>query len=118
MDLDKETIERISKLSPEERNQVSQPVLDFSIERSCRLQVEERVKNEMLRQVFQELVQTISEKCFLKCITKPGSSLTSGEQTCLAKCMDRYLDAMGIVSKTLIERSSVSSISLSISTIL
>ncbi|KAK4526364.1 hypothetical protein GAYE_SCF23G4278 [Galdieria yellowstonensis] len=89
MDLDKETIERISKLSPEERNQV-----------------EERVKNEMLRQVFQELVQTISEKCFLKCITKPGSSLTSGEQTCLAKCMDRYLDAMGIVSKTLIERSS------------
>ncbi|EME27740.1 Mitochondrial import inner membrane translocase subunit tim-13 [Galdieria sulphuraria] len=89
MDLDKETIERISKLSPEERNQV-----------------EERVRNEMLRQVFQELVQNISEKCFLKCITKPGSSLTSSEQTCLAKCMDRYLDAMGIVSKTLIERSS------------
>jgi len=26
------------------------------------------------------------DKCFVKCITKPSSSLTEGESTCLAKC--------------------------------
>lgn len=71
---------------------------------SQRADLEERVRGEMLRQVFQDLVQKVSDKCFEKCVTKPSSSLTSSEQTCLAKCMDRYIDAMGVVSKAMIDR--------------
>lgn len=35
-------------------------------------------------------VQTIRDKCFDKCVTKPSSSLNSSEQQCLARCTDRY----------------------------
>jgi len=50
---------------------------------------------------LQELIQTVVDKCFVKCITKPSSSLTGGESTCLAKCMDRFLEARTIVVKAL-----------------
>ena len=36
--------------------------------------------------------QTVRDKCFEKCITKPGNSLSSSEQQCLARCCDRYTD--------------------------
>ena len=35
-------------------------------------------------------VQTVRDKCFKICITSPGSSLSSSEQKCLSRCMDRY----------------------------
>ncbi|KAH0833141.1 Tim10/DDP family zinc finger-domain-containing protein, partial [Lanmaoa asiatica] len=41
----------------------------------------------------QELIAKTSEKCFAKCVPKPGMSLTSSEETCLTRCMDRYLEA-------------------------
>lgn len=52
-------------------------------------------------QLLQELIQTVADKCFAKCITKPGSSLTGGESACLAKCMDRFLEARTLVVKAL-----------------
>lgn len=36
--------------------------------------------------------QTVRDKCFEKCVAKPGSSLGSSEQQCLARCSDRYID--------------------------
>ncbi|KAF8433370.1 Tim10/DDP family zinc finger-domain-containing protein [Boletus edulis BED1] len=52
----------------------------------------------------QELISKTSEKCFAKCVTKPGTSLSSSEETCLSRCMDRYLEAFNIVSRTLTSR--------------
>lgn len=52
-------------------------------------------------QLLQELIQTVADKCFAKCITKPGASLTGGESACLAKCMDRFLEARTLVVKAL-----------------
>lgn len=37
-------------------------------------------------------VQTVRDHCFKMCITSPGSSLSSSEQKCLGRCMDRYQD--------------------------
>ena len=37
-------------------------------------------------------VQTVRDKCFEKCVTKPSSSLGSSEQQCLARCCDRYAE--------------------------
>jgi import inner membrane translocase subunit TIM13 len=31
----------------------------------------------------------VTEKCFKKCITSPGSSMGSSDQKCVAMCMDR-----------------------------
>jgi len=64
-------------------------------------------KDEMMDQVraqialvnAQELISKMTDKCFKKCIVKPGSTLDSGEQKCIAMCMDRYMDAWNTVSK-------------------
>ena len=78
-------------------------------------------------QTFNELLQKMTNKCFSKCVSKPGgfycfyywggydctargvlletrflagSSLDNGETRCLSYCMDRYMDTWNIVSKT------------------
>ncbi|XP_071133477.1 mitochondrial import inner membrane translocase subunit Tim13-like isoform X2 [Mytilus edulis] len=50
------------------------------------------------------LKKKISEKCFKKCITKPGTTLDSSEQRCVAMCMDRYMDSWNLVSRTFSNR--------------
>ncbi|KAK7836495.1 mitochondrial import inner membrane translocase subunit tim13, partial [Quercus suber] len=47
------------------------------------------------------LSQTISTKCFDKCITKPGSSMSGSESSCISRCVDRYIEATGIITSTL-----------------
>ncbi|KXX79454.1 Mitochondrial import inner membrane translocase subunit TIM13 [Madurella mycetomatis] len=46
----------------------------------------------------------INEKCFEKCIPKPGTSLSSGEQTCMKQCMEKYMAAWNQVNSTYIRR--------------
>lgn len=48
--------------------------------------------------------QKINEKCYLKCVPKPGARLESGEQACLSKCMDRYMEAWNVVSRAYVAR--------------
>jgi len=55
--------------------------------------------------VAQELFTTVRDKCFAKCVEKPGSSLSSGEANCLARCCDRYLDATRVVAQTVVQLS-------------
>ncbi|KAF8150556.1 Tim10/DDP family zinc finger-domain-containing protein [Crassisporium funariophilum] len=62
------------------------------------------VKQELALANAQELMNKASERCFTKCVTKPGESLSSSEQTCLSRCLDRYMDAFNIVSKTYVAR--------------
>ena len=40
-------------------------------------------------------LQTVRDRCFDKCITRPGTSMSSSEVSCLAKCCDRYIDVRG-----------------------
>lgn len=43
--------------------------------------------------------QKITDKCYTRCVIKPGPKLDDSEKLCTAKCMDRYLDAMALVSQ-------------------
>lgn len=45
--------------------------------------------------------QTVTGKCFEKCITKPGSSLSGSESSCVSRCVDRYIEATGIIGRAL-----------------
>ncbi|KIJ68232.1 hypothetical protein HYDPIDRAFT_56874, partial [Hydnomerulius pinastri MD-312] len=39
-------------------------------------------------------VQTLTSMCWDKCITStPGSRFARGEESCLANCVDRFLDS-------------------------
>lgn len=46
------------------------------------------------------LIQKVNENCFDHCITNPGSSLSSKDQTCLSACMEKYIDAWNLTSRT------------------
>lgn len=56
---------------------------------------------ELFLNCFSFVIQTVREKCFDKCITKPGSSLSGSESSCISRCVDRYIEATGIISKAL-----------------
>jgi len=62
------------------------------------------VRREVALASAQELMNKASERCFTKCIIKPGDYLSSSEQTCLSRCLDRYMEAFNIVSRTYIAR--------------
>ncbi|XP_018366731.1 PREDICTED: mitochondrial import inner membrane translocase subunit Tim13 [Trachymyrmex cornetzi] len=64
----------------------------------------QQVKQQIAVANAQELLTKMTEKCFKKCIGKPGTSLDSSEQKCVAMCMDRYMDSFNLVSKTYSER--------------
>ncbi|CAK9821616.1 Mitochondrial import inner membrane translocase subunit Tim13 [Anthophora retusa] len=60
----------------------------------------QQIKQEVAVANAQELLSKMSEKCFKKCVVRPGTSLDSSEQKCVAMCMDRYMDAYNLVLKT------------------
>jgi len=49
---------------------------------------------------IRELMQTITDKCFEKCVTKIGTSLDNSQTKCAGQCMERYMEAHNIVTKT------------------
>ncbi|KAI9224740.1 Tim10/DDP family zinc finger-domain-containing protein [Blastocladiella britannica] len=63
-------------------------------------QIKQQLRQELALSNLQELVNKVGENCYAKCITTPGAKLSSGEETCLAKCMDRYMDAFNVVAKS------------------
>jgi len=62
------------------------------------------VRTELAVANAQELVNKAGERCYAKCVTKPGDSLSSSEQTCLTRCFERYMEAFNVVSRTYIAR--------------
>lgn len=70
------------------------------------------IKEAVMRQVQLEsntanvrvLLEKMNENCFEKCVPKPGSSLSSGEQTCFTSCMEKYMSAWNQVNAAYIER--------------
>lgn len=48
--------------------------------------------------------QKMTEKCFKKCVPKPGTSLGNSEQKCIAMCMDRFMDSWNLISRTYVKR--------------
>jgi len=79
--------ETLSKLSPSQKEELMQ-----------------QVQQQMVIANTQEILTRIGEKCFKKCIPKPGSSLDNSEQKCLAMCMDRFMDSWNLVSQTYTSR--------------
>ena len=56
------------------------------------------VRAEVQTKMVQELMSSMSEKCFSKCTGKSGEHLDSKEKNCLANCMDRYMETMNVVN--------------------
>lgn len=59
-----------------------------------------QIKTQVMVAQAQEMLATITRKCYTKCITKPGTSLDSSDQKCVSMCLDRYMDAQNLVART------------------
>ncbi|XP_055614270.1 mitochondrial import inner membrane translocase subunit Tim13 [Uranotaenia lowii] len=64
----------------------------------------DQVKQQIALANAQELLTKMTEKCFKKCVGKPGTELDSSEQKCIAMCMDRYMDSWNLVSRSYTQR--------------
>ena len=67
-------------------------------------QVMQQVKQQGAMQAQQEILVSSSKKCFDKCVSRPGATLSNKEQTCLAMCFDRYLETMQVVQQAMQDR--------------
>ncbi|KAK2733431.1 protein translocase subunit [Myotisia sp. PD_48] len=63
-----------------------------------RLQQETAISN------VRQLMQKINENCFEKCISSPGSSLSSKDQACLSACTEKYVSLWNAISRAYISR--------------
>lgn len=66
-------------------------------------QIMGQLQGELQLAAIQEFMTTVRDKCFQACVTKPSSSLSSSEQTCLSRCSDRYGEATQIVTKAVLD---------------
>ncbi|KAK6528401.1 protein translocase subunit [Arthrobotrys megalospora] len=64
----------------------------------------DKIRQEAAVEQARALIDKVSDNCFEKCVPKPGSSLTSGETTCINQCMEKYMSAWNVVSRKYIER--------------
>ncbi|KAK3185452.1 protein translocase subunit [Lecanicillium sp. MT-2017a] len=70
------------------------------------------VKQAVMKQVLTEanlanarvLIEKLQDNCFDKCVPKPGTSLSSGEQQCMTSCMEKYMAAWNQVNSAYINR--------------
>uniref|UniRef100_A0A182XVB6 Mitochondrial import inner membrane translocase subunit n=1 Tax=Anopheles stephensi TaxID=30069 RepID=A0A182XVB6_ANOST len=85
----------------------TQPIMDVSLENLSSSQKDElmsTIKQKIAIANAQELVTKMTEKCFKKCVGKPGQDLDGSEQKCIAMCMDRFMDSWNVVSRALTQR--------------
>ena len=58
----------------------------------------------IMEQHADNILSDLSNKCRLKCIPRPGTSLDRFEESCLVKCSDRYFEAYKIVQTTYVKK--------------
>lgn len=65
--------------------------------------VMDQVKQQLAQAHAEEFFATLRDKCFSKCITRPGSSMSNGESSCVSRCVDRYIEATSIIMRAVVE---------------
>ncbi|KAF3036801.1 protein translocase subunit [Didymella pomorum] len=69
-----------------------------------KMQIMRQVQQEAAMQNARMLVEKLNEHCFERCVPKPGTSLSSGEEGCFKSCMEKYMSAWNTVSKQYVAR--------------
>ncbi|GLG93254.1 Mitochondrial import inner membrane translocase subunit Tim8 [Gryllus bimaculatus] len=60
-------------------------------------QLQKFIEIETQKQRFQFLVHNLTERCWDVCIDKPSSRLETKVETCLANCVERFLDCTNFI---------------------
>ena len=62
-----------------------------------------QAKQQMAQQQMSLILTDQGKKCFEACLGRPGTSLSSREQTCLANCQKRWYDVFKIVQEEVVD---------------
>lgn len=65
-----------------------------------------RIQDQVNAQMGEVFREQVTSKCFAVCVSSPAKSLSSRESACLDKCLDRFVEAMNLVTEALARRSS------------
>ncbi|CAD6565419.1 MAG: protein translocase subunit [Tremellales sp. Tagirdzhanova-0007] len=75
-------------------------------------QMKQSIQQELAVANAQQLINRINENCFAKCVTRPSTTLSNSEQTCLSQCLNLYMAAFDQVSKSYVARISKERVSV------
>jgi mitochondrial import inner membrane translocase subunit TIM13 len=64
-----------------------------------------RIEEQVHASIAESLREQVTDKCFKTCVTSPSKALSGRESTCMERCLDRFVDAMNVITTTLSERS-------------
>uniref|UniRef100_A0A0L8G8J8 Mitochondrial import inner membrane translocase subunit n=1 Tax=Octopus bimaculoides TaxID=37653 RepID=A0A0L8G8J8_OCTBM len=59
--------------------------------------VQQFLEIESQKQKFQQLVHTLNEQCWDICVDKTGQKLDSRTESCIANCVERFIDTTNFV---------------------
>ena len=62
------------------------------------------IEQENQKAAIQAAIAKLTETCWDKCVAKPGSKLSSGEEECLSNCAERFLDASVFVMQRMVKK--------------
>ncbi|KAF2836878.1 hypothetical protein M501DRAFT_959657 [Patellaria atrata CBS 101060] len=64
----------------------------------------QQIRQEAAVQNARQLIEKLNEHCFDRCIPKPSTSLSKGEESCFSACMEKYMSAWNTVSRSYVAR--------------
>lgn len=106
-------LSQVGNLSSQQKDQLMSEVKQqIAVANAQELLTVSTTTNDLRRVTFHQnnqfnisfLLQKMTEKCFKKCVAKPGTSLGNSEQKCIAMCMDRFMDSWNLISRTYVKR--------------
>ncbi|KAI5959424.1 TIM13 [Candida pseudojiufengensis] len=70
-----------------------------------RLEIQSQISQELAAANASELVKTITENCFEKCIIGvPKNSLDAQDDICINQCREKYMRSWNVISRAYITR--------------
>jgi import inner membrane translocase subunit TIM13 len=74
-----------------------EPLISVSTEES---DASSNLKHRLAADFMAILSSAMEERCFSRCVPKPGVRIERHEERCLMQCMNRFLEAWNITSET------------------
>ncbi|KAH8416843.1 hypothetical protein KR222_007418, partial [Zaprionus bogoriensis] len=53
---------------------------------------------------MQDMLGKLSRQCFRKCVARPEAALRGSEESCIALCVDCYVDSYNLVARAFAKR--------------
>ncbi|KAG5418698.1 TIM13 [Candida metapsilosis] len=92
-----------SSSSAPAQSTAAQPIIS-SDSQKLKQDIQNQISQELAVANATELVRTITENCFDKCIDTPQAQFDHFQETCIAQCKEKYMRSWNTISRAYIAR--------------